>query len=144
MGRILEPEAMNEDEEAVAYSDAVAQRYLDNIDNSFVDKAATLGVANGTLLDLGAGPAKIPVKLITRLPEMRAVVIDLSQAMLKQAKNNINTAGVRAKVDLLRADAKRLPLRNSTFEIVICNSLLHHLANPVRLLNEIERVSANG
>jgi ubiquinone/menaquinone biosynthesis C-methylase UbiE len=42
---------------------------------------------------------------------------------------------------LAEADARRLPFPDGAFDLVISNSVLHHLADPTPLLDEIARVA---
>jgi ubiquinone/menaquinone biosynthesis C-methylase UbiE len=44
----------------------------------------------------------------------------------------------------LTGDGSRLPFADATFDLVLCNSVLHHLEQPVRLFGEIARVAAPG
>ncbi len=44
----------------------------------------------------------------------------------------------------LIGDALRLPLRDGSIDIVFCASLIEHVADPLRLLREIERVLRGG
>ena len=44
------------------------------------------------------------------------------------------------KVPFLQADALNLPFKSGIFDIVICSSLIEHVVNPSRLLEEIERI----
>ena len=47
-------------------------------------------------------------------------------------------------VSFLVGDAGCLPFRDATFELVLCNSVLHHLDKPASLLAEIARVAKPG
>jgi ubiquinone/menaquinone biosynthesis C-methylase UbiE len=49
--------------------------------------------------------------------------------------------GLMAHAEFLVADANCLPFGNASFDLVLCNSVLHHLENPAALLNEIARVA---
>ncbi len=140
MGRILEPEVMDDPEESTAYANATEQAYLDRLDSSFVEHALSLGVQRGVLVDVGCGPGKIPAKILKANPAFYAVVLDLSKHMVKIAQDTAKAQGLNIKMDVLRGDSKRLPLRNSCFNFVISNSLIHHLADPLPTLNEMHRV----
>jgi ubiquinone/menaquinone biosynthesis C-methylase UbiE len=139
--RVPEPEAMESNEEAEAYSSATAQTHLDLLDNTFVDHVASLGVRSGVALDVGTGPGQIPIKLALKLPQLEIVGIDLSEAMVAKARNGAAAAGVEDKVRFELGDARRLPFPDHHFDLVMCNSLLHHAADPLATLNELARVT---
>lgn len=128
-------------EEAEAYSSAAAQAHLDHLDNTFVDHVLSLGVHSGVALDVGTGPGQIPIKLALKLPQLEIVGIDLSEAMLAKARNGAAAAGVESQVRFETGDARRLPFSEHHFDLVICNSLLHHAADPLATLNELARVT---
>jgi ubiquinone/menaquinone biosynthesis C-methylase UbiE len=139
--RVPEPEAMESNEEAEAYSSAVAQAHLDLLDNAFVDHVLSLGVGSGLALDVGTGPGQIPIKLALKLPKLEIIGIDLSEAMLAKARKGALAAGVEGQVRFEIGDARRLRFPDHHFDLVMCNSLLHHAADPLATLNELARVT---
>jgi ubiquinone/menaquinone biosynthesis C-methylase UbiE len=147
--RIPEPEVMDGSGEVEAYAFAAAQAHLDAIDNTFVEHALRLvrGCERGRALDIGTGPGQIVVKLARRLPRWSFVGVDRSPGMIAQARTNLGAAGdaVSARVELEIADGNQLPFPDCSFDLVMCNSVLHHLADPEKLLCEMARlVASNG
>ena len=138
--RVPEAEAMESCEESEAYRSATAQPHLDLLDSTFVDHVVSLEVHSGLALDVGTGPGQIPVKLALKLPRLEIVGIDLSEAMLAQARSRAAAAGVENRVRFQTGDAGRLPFPDRHFDLIICNSLLHHAADPLATLNELARV----
>jgi len=128
-------------EEAEAYSSAAAQAHLDHLDNTFVDHVLALGVRSGVALDVGTGPGQIPIKLALKLPQLEIIGIDLSEAMLAKARNGAAAAGVESQIRFETGDACRLHFPDHHFDLVMCNSLLHHAADPLATLNEVARVT---
>ena len=128
-------------EEVEAYSSAAAQAHLNHLDDTFVDHVLSLGAHSGVALDVGTGPGQIPIKLALKLPQLQIVGIDLSEAMLAKARNGAAAAGVESQVRFETGDARRLPFPDHHFNLVMCNSLLHHAADPLATLNELARVS---
>jgi len=128
-------------EEVEAYSSAAAQAHLDHLDNTFVDHVLSLGVSSGLALDVGTGPGQIPIKLALKLPRLQIVGIDLSEAMLAKARSGAAAVGVEGQVRFEKGDARRLPFSDHHFDLVMCNSLLHHAVDPVAALNELARVA---
>ena len=142
--RIPEPEVMDDPDGVEAYSAAASQAYLERIDRTFVEHALSLGVAEGHALDIGTGPGVIPIMLAARVPGLRLTGVDLSEPMLQKAREAAQEAGVADRLDFRVGDAKSLPLSERSFDLVLCNSLLHHLPDPLALLNEISRLVRPG
>ncbi len=142
--RIPEPEVMDDRDGVEAYTASAAQAYLERIDRTFVDHALRLGVAEGKVLDIGTGPGLIPILLAARGPGLSLTGVDLSEPMLQKASDAAEEAGVADRLDFRTGDAKSLPFSERSFDLVLCNSLLHHLPDPLALLNEISRVSKPG
>ena len=136
MKRILEPEVMDTREEAEAY-DAMDHTAV-NI--AFVERVAELGARQGHFLDLGTGPAQIPILLAQRCPKIRITGIDLSVNMLTLGEQHVAEAGLADRIALECVDAKNLPYPDQSFDGVISNSIIHHLPDPMAAFQEISRV----
>ena len=74
MERILEPEVMDSCEDSEAY-DAMDHA---EVNIAFVERLIELGARRGRFLDLGTGPAEIPIILAQRLPTVEVIGVDLS------------------------------------------------------------------
>ena len=140
ISRIPEPEIMADEEEAEAYASATALRHLEALDDSFVDQVLQLGVEKGMVLDLGTGPGQIPIKLALRNPSLIIHAIDLSDAMLRKAAMDANRWGVEMRILFNYGDVKRTAYDGGLFDVVLCNSVLHHVPDPVQLIREMARV----
>lgn len=136
MKRILEPEVMDTREEAEAY-DAMDHTAV-NI--PFVERVVELGANQGHFLDLGTGPAQIPIFLAQRCPKIQITGIDLSVNMLALGEQHVAEAGLTDRVALECVDAKTLPYPDQSFDGVISNSIIHHLPDPLTAFREIRRV----
>ena len=147
---------MDDRGEVDAYSSAAAQSYLSQIDDTFIAHAQRLIGTRisarfaGCALDIGAGPGQIVRKLALRLPGWLLVGVDRSPNMIREALRGRGRAArtplepsdmAAARVEFLVADANRLPFPNASFDLVLCNSVLHHLEDPAKLLSEIARVA---
>ena len=148
--RVPEPEVMDDAEEVSAYSSAAAQEYLSHIDDSFVRHALRLARHSpGLALDIGSGPGEIVCKLARHLKDWQLIGVDYSENMIRAALQNLRdlTQGSQGnelpagRLDFMVADANRLPFLDGTFDLVVCNSVLHHMAEPGRLFVEMARVA---
>lgn len=157
--RVPEPEVMDDSGEVEAYASAAAQSYLDRIDDTFVEHAVRLvaGRTSGRALDVGTGPGQIVLKLARRLPGWEWVGVDRSPKMISQAQIRGSELQLRqkpepgegasapeARVQFLVADGNRLDFPDASFDLVMCNSVLHHLAEPQRVLGEVARLARPG
>lgn len=136
MQRVLEPEVMDSWEEAVAY-DAMD---FTEVNAAFAQKAIALAPKVAKVLDLGTGTARIPLILSQQRPQWQIIAIDLAENMLKIGAEHIKKAGLQKQIILELVDAKKLPYPNEHFDLVISNSLFHHLPDPLPFLQEINRV----
>lgn len=93
-------------------------------------------------LDVGTGPAQIPIKILMRIPGLHFIGLDRSRTMLASARRNGERAGVSERLALLAGDGHSLPFPDHAFAMVISNSVLHHARAPVELLRELFRVAA--
>lgn len=98
----------------------------------------------GPAVDLGCGPADIPVRLALRHPELRVDAVDGSDEMLRWAQRNVQAAKLGERVRLLHVELTESVLLSHAYDFVLSNSLLHHLRAPSRLWREVARLLAPG
>lgn len=142
--RVPELEVMDDSGEVEAYASASAQAYLDKIDDTFVDHALRLTSKRprGRALDIGTGPGQIVLKLAYRQSLWKFTGVDRSPGMIEQARTSLASAinDLAGRVEFQVADGNRLDLPDASFDLVMCNSVLHHLAEPQNLLREMARL----
>jgi predicted protein tyrosine phosphatase/ubiquinone/menaquinone biosynthesis C-methylase UbiE len=136
MQRVLEPEVMDSLEEAIEYD----SMDFTEVNTAFAMSAAVLGPVFGNVLDAGTGTARIPIALCQLRPQWKLTCIDLSENMLKVGAENVERAGVRSQISLELIDAKAMPYPDNYFDMVISNSIIHHLPDPLPFLQEVKRV----
>jgi ubiquinone/menaquinone biosynthesis C-methylase UbiE len=134
--RILEPEVMDSDTEAQEY-DAMDFTEV-NID--FAQLASTLQGETAKVLDIGTGTARIPLILSDFRPQWQITAIDLAPSMLKLAQTNLEKAQKTKQIKLELIDGKAMPYADRSFDLVISNSLVHHLPDPLTFFAEVKRV----
>lgn len=96
------------------------------------------------VLDAGTGTALIPLELAGRCADVQITAVDMSPAMLALAKRHVEEAGFSDRIDLRIDDGKDLALAGDRFDVVISNSLVHHLPQPEVALGELLRVLRPG
>jgi len=142
--RILEPEAMDTAEEAEGY-DTMDHS---SANESFLSRLMELG-ARGHMLDLGTGPARIPIMICERQAEARVTGVDLAHHMLRLARRNVDDSGHGERIELLHGDAKDLCFEDGGFEdggfdVVYSNTILHHIPDPRPFLRTAARLVRPG
>lgn len=138
--RVLEPEAMDSEEEARDY-DAMDHG---GVNARFCEDLLALGPELDPTLDVGTGTAQIPIELCRRAPRARVVGVDLAQSMLAVGAHNVARAGLGGAISLERRDAKSLPYPSGAFACVMSNSIVHHIPEPRAVFGEILRVLRPG
>jgi SAM-dependent methyltransferase len=96
------------------------------------------------VLDVGTGTARIPIDVCSRRRDIRLTAVDRATRALQTANRTIAKAGLSHAIQVVRADAHSLPFANASFEAVISNGLLHHVANQLGVLDEMTRVLRPG
>ena len=93
------------------------------------------------LLDIGTGTGGVLELLAPRVRQ--ALGVDASKAMLALARARLAEPGF-AHVAVRQADMYRLPLAESSFDIVVLQMVLHHAEDPAGAVREAARVLAPG
>lgn len=118
---------------------AIFQRHYDEV----VRHVAAL-VPRGTILDIGTGPAWVPIKLQQLCPAARVIGLDVSIVMLAQARGNLIRRGLWGKVSLVGGNADLLPFADDSLDAILSTGSLHHWKRPEAALDEIHRVLRPG
>ena len=102
-------------------------------------------------VDLGCGPGNISERLALNWPLAEILGIDGSIEMLKQARNrakNLNKDLGQNHLTYLHSNilfvAKDFSFSNKLADVVVSNSLLHHIHNPQDLWASIKNISRKG
>jgi len=103
-------------------------------------KAGVDGVAlpaNAIVLDLAAGTGDFSKLVLERLPQARAVAVDLTEPMLRVARE-------RGVNEAVCGDAGALPFADNSFDCVFVGYGLRNFPDLKGALREIERVTRPG
>ncbi len=92
------------------------------------------------ILDVGIGTGLISLSISKRLAgKCKILGIDITDAMLAKAKNNIKMESLDHVISLKKASAENLPLKNSFYDLVVCVFTIRH-THIERALREFMRV----
>ena len=128
MDRVLEPELMDDPEQAEAYAQAdfsvENQYFIDEFCRRFPE------FLTGHVVDLGCGPADIPIRLVQARPACTVTGIDASLPMIRLGEEAITNVQLHDRVQLVCEPIQHVRLPKPA-DAIISNSLLHHLPNPM-------------
>lgn len=92
-----------------------------------------------TLLDIGCGDGVYEKLLpVDTLAKIKFIGVDFSVEQLKKASKYLDETH---KVDF---DSEKLPIKNSSIDLVVCSEVLEHLFFPEKIIGEIQRVLKPG
>ena len=141
--RTLEPEVMDTAIEAVDYN-SMDHSHVNRV---FVDDLLTALTSvpqspDGAwqIFDAGTGTALIPLELMSRSVKAIITASDLAEQMLIVGRENVRTAGLTDSICLVLSDCKQLPEADATYHVVMSNSIVHHIPEPLAVLTEMWRV----
>ncbi len=136
MQRILEPEVMDNDTEAMEYD----SMDFTKVNTDFAQKVIEISPLEAKVLDVGTGTARIPILICQQRKKWEITAIDLAHSMLKIARKNVTQNNLENQIKIELRDGKNLSYLPHSFDVLISNSLIHHLPEPIPFLREIKKV----
>jgi 2-polyprenyl-3-methyl-5-hydroxy-6-metoxy-1,4-benzoquinol methylase len=94
--------------------------------------------------DLGCGPGDILLRLRRRGVAWDLYGLDLSEGMLASARRAEARLGAGRPIQWRQADIKDTGLPKGRFDVLISNSVLHHLGSAVEFWREVGRLGKPG
>lgn len=141
MQRILEPEIMSDEQQALAYAKAdfstSNQWFVDHLLAEYPDQL-------GSVLDIGCGPGDVMLRLAAARPTVRITAIDGSPAMIELARKAVRSGGFQGQITPLQGYLPGLRLAEHSFDAILSKDLLHHLPDPMVLWAEARRLGRSG
>ena len=95
------------------------------------------------VLDVATGPAGVALQLAARTGA-RVVGVDLTEAMIRQGKANVASAGAEKHVQVVLGKGEQLPFADATFDALTFTYLLRYVEDPQATLRELARVVRPG
>jgi len=143
MQRIPEPELMDDFEQARAYALADFEephgQFIALFKQHFPDQAV-----DGVVLDLGCGTGDITKRFAYAFPQCRIHALDGAEQMLMFARQSVDFEMLHERVRLFKRMLPTDKLPKEQYDVVISNSLLHHLADPQVLWQSIKQFAKPG
>ncbi len=130
-----------------AYFDSIAERWdgwedLSALEARLAAGLERLGVGpDERVVDVGCGTGNLTRALLARLSAAgRVLAVDLSPRMIDTARRKVRDP----RADWLVADARRLPVRDASYDRVICFSVWPHIDDRAGAAVEFARVLKPG
>ncbi|MDZ4688633.1 MAG: methyltransferase domain-containing protein [Planctomycetaceae bacterium] len=145
--RVLEPEVMDAESDAADY-DAMDHSHVNRV---FVADVLSVWCAGRTpnesaptAFDAGTGTALIPIELLQQGWTGSVMAADAAPSMLELARRNVERAGYRDRIESVLRDCKAPPEAAGSFDLVMSNSIVHHIPQPAGVLSECWRILKPG
>jgi len=106
-------------------------QYLTKIETDFISEAFSLDQDNVTIMDVGAEAGRF--SLLAKNKNATIVSIDIDSYSLKRLKNK------NRDVHIIRADARKLPLRNEIFDVIFMIEVLDYINELQAAFDECNR-----
>ena len=136
MQRVLEPELMEDEVQVKAYAEADFEiphsHFMQLIEQEINDPDFS-----GVALDLGCGPGDISVRFARAFPHCKIHAVDGSEQMLKYASVAL-VDELRNRIEFVHAYLPEDSLPLQAYDIILSNSLLHHLTKPQILWDTVK------
>ncbi len=108
------------------------------------ERLSARGFQGGRIIDVGCGFGATNIILAERFADSEIIGIDLSDPLLRLANQSAQAANLGGRVRFEKADVQRMPYEDNSFDVAINVNMVHLVEDPIRMLNEIERVLVPG
>ena len=137
--RIPEQPVMDSPEQVSAYS----AHHTGQSDAAFLMWLMMSGIdlTGADTVDLGCGPAALPIQLCNAFEGLTVTGIEPSGPMVERARADVSAAGLSDRIAVRQAAIPWAPLHASTYGVVLSHCLLHHLPDPCDLWREATRLA---
>lgn len=110
----------------------------------YARKLSSQGFQRGRIIDVGCGSGATDLVLAKSFVDSEIVGIDMSEPLLSIAMETAQAANLGERVRFEKADVRQMPYEDKSFDAVINLNMVHLVEEPIRMLNEIERVLVPG
>ncbi len=152
MKRMTEPELMEDALQVIAYAQADFSRsddaFVRRLSNYLLSQDKNLN-PQSLIIDFGCGPGNITSRLALNWPEAKVLGVDGSDEMIKVAResqrNNFSRLPGLSYENININQWAESPCNSDLLaEVLVSNSLLHHLHSPCRFWDLLKKLSAPG
>ncbi len=109
-----------------------------------VEDMVSLQLDKGKVLDAGTGPGTLARDIARSLPQLQVYGVDLSEDMIKLAREHAKREQVEERVHFDVGDVAQLPYPDHSFDVVVSTISMHHWHQLEQPLRELFRVLRPG
>ena len=129
---------MDDREQAAAYARAdfssSNQMFVDGLIETYPDRL-------GSILDIGCGPADVPIRILRAEPSAKVTAVDASLPMVEIGKQAVQEAGLQDNIDVILGRLPGIDCGDIQFQTIASKDLLHHLADPSSFWEEVVKLA---
>ncbi len=137
---LFHPRVFNDREWAEGYYKRNVKN-ITGVGKRFAKLLQSKGFSGGRILDVGCGFAAVPIELARVFPDAQITGIDLGEPLLDIGRDLIQKEGLSNNIKLIVGDAENLEFDDDSFDLVTNTFMLHIVEDPVKMINETERVA---
>ncbi len=150
--RVTEPELMDDPMQVEIYACADFSEgdksFLSSIEQCLIDAHKTVDIGT-TFVDLGCGPGNITDLIARRWPKARVIGVDGSEFMLSAARRRqsqlpFSLSGLSYRCLEIRDLGNKSTFFDLSADVLVSNSLLHHLHDPSHLWKAVKSIANQG
>ncbi len=116
------------------------QKMTEKFGHEYAQKLTSRGFLQGRIIDFGCGAGGTALVLAETFPDCEVVGINLSEPLLRIAEGSDQADKLGERVKFEKADVQQIPYQDNSFEVVINLNMVHLVEDPIRMLNEMERI----
>jgi len=119
-------------------AEVVRSPFYDALDRVTIDPWIARNVGKEiSVLEVGCGSGRETLKLARS--GARVLAVDLSEDMLRMARQRLSTHGHSGRVDFVVGSAENLPVGGALFDAAILIGSLHHFSDPYAAMLRVSR-----
>ena len=147
LARLLYPERVPvsagdlSDEELEAWIEATEDAYFKTQDQTFVDRARSLGVNGGMVLDVGSRLGLVAMKILWDEEDFLCLGVYRSLQLAEGAREIAEDWKLGERMFFQVGEPTQMKFKTGYFDMVVSDGALHGFPNPMETLREIVRVT---
>jgi len=137
---LFHPRVFDNREWAIGYYKRNSKN-ITRVGKRFASLLKEKGFKGGRILDTGCGFAAVPIELAKAFPDADITGIDLGDPLLDLGRELIDKEGLNKQINLIKGNVEKLDFDDNSFDLIVNTFMLHIVNQPVKMLNETERVA---